>query len=576
MKLTAPPSPVDVVEWRKLPHLRKLRPLAVHFVMNGSGTPWFIFGFYVVKLAIFVGVGLAIVASTPGFSLSTISEWWHEPVVYQKVLAWTALVEALGLGASSGPLAFKMVKPFVAPLHFGRVGTIRQPPWPRVVPFTDGDSRTLVDVALWLTVIGLLVSLLFLGEAGTAADPMSGVAPAGVIIALFVATLLLGLRDKVSFLASRPDIFAYVLVFLLFPYEQAIIGMQCALALVWLGAGISKFTHHFAPVVAVMNSNAPGRPKFFKRKLYKRYPDDLRPSMLTHVIAHKGTVIEIAAPIVLLLTGQTVLAAVCVALLILLHIVILTHVPLAVPNEWNVFMMVGGFWLFWTHGDVTLSALTPGVLAYLVVMWVAPVILGSLRPDLVSFQLAMRYYAGNWAASAWCFRGDAASKLSPNIKKASPMVHEQFEMLYNAEYAEIANMTLRAWRTLHPQGRAINGLLQRGLDDLDAYQVIDGEIMGCAINGWNLGDGHLNNDQLVASVQKRCDFAPGELVVVMIESQPIHRGDIGYRIVDAALGQVEAGRIKVAEFVNRQPWTADPLPVQVTEQHGHEGEAAAK
>ena len=563
MKMKVPEIPIDMVAWRKLPHFARLHPLVVHFAENGSKTPWFIYLFYVVKMSAFAAGGLAILVATPGFALAEIDTWWHEPVVYQKILAYTALWEALGIGASSGPLAFKMAIPFVAPLHWARVGTIRQPPWPRVVPLTGGDRRTLVDVVLWLGVIGLLVSLLFVGGAGTAADPMSGVAPAGLIIALFVTTIVLGLRDKVAFLASRPDIFAFALVFLVFPYEQAMIGLQVTLAFVWVGAGISKLTHHFSPVVAVMNSNAPGRPKAFKRALYRDFPEDLRPSLLTHLLAHAGTVVEVVVPLVLLVSGPGPVSAVGVALLIVLHVAILCHIPLAVPNEWNVFMMAAALWLFWTHADASLSDLTPGVVAYLLVMWVAPVVVGSLRPDLVSFQLAMRYYAGNWAASAWCFRGDAASRLSPNITKAAPMVHEQFEELYSPEYAEITGMILRGWRALHPQGRAINGLLLRGLDDLDSYQVIDGEIIGCAINGWNLGDGHLHNEGLLASVQKRCNYAPGELVVVMIEAQPIHRGDIGYRIVDAALGQLEAGRIKVADFVDRQPWTADPLPVQL-------------
>jgi len=68
---------------------------------------------------------------------------------------------------------------------------------------------------------------------------------------------------------------------------------------------------------------------------------------------------------------------------------------------------------------------------------------------------------------------------------------------------------------------------------------------------------------LLESVQKRCNFAPGELVVVMIESQPWGRKDIAYRIVDAATGTIESGRVKVDDIIDRQPWDETPLPVEI-------------
>ena len=38
-------------------------------------------------------------------------------------------------------------------------------------------------------------------------------------------------------------------------------------------------------------------------------------------------------------------------------------------------------------------------------------LLGNLVPSRVSFLVAMRYYAGNWAWNAWLFRGDSHEKL---------------------------------------------------------------------------------------------------------------------------------------------------------------------
>ena len=39
-------------------------------------------------------------------------------------------------------------------------------------------------------------------------------------------------------------------------------------------------------------------------------------------------------------------------------------------------------------------------------------------PSRVSFLLAMRYYAGNWAYNIWLFRGDAVRKLAKLVKAA--------------------------------------------------------------------------------------------------------------------------------------------------------------
>ncbi len=72
--------------------------------------------------------------------------------------------------------------------------------------------------------------------------------------------------------------------------------------------------------------------------------------------------------------------------------------------------------------------------------------------------------------------------------------------------------------------------------------------------GYNFGDGHFHNEQLLAAVQERCDFAEGELRVVMIESQPAHVQRQRYRIYDAATGLIEEGYVKVADMVERQPW----------------------
>ena len=151
--------------------------------------------------------------------------------------------------------------------------------------------------------------------------------------------------------------------------------------------------------------------------------------------------------------------------------------------------------------------------------------LGNFRPDLVSFLPAMRYYAGNWATSQWLFRKDsgAEEKLDRAITKPAPIVVEQLTKLYDRETAEFLLNKGLAFRSMHSHGRALNGLLPRAaVDDVEAYHVREGELISGVVNGWNFGDGHLHDQQLLEAVQERCSFEPGELRVI-VRSSPSPR-----------------------------------------------------
>ena len=63
----------------------------------------------------------------------------------------------------------------------------------------------------------------------------------------------------------------------------------------------------------------------------------------------------------------------------------------------------------------------------------------------------------------------------------------------------------------------------------------EGELISNIVNGWNFGDGHFHDQQLLEAVQERCGFEPGELRVIMLESQPARQSRRQrYRIYDAA------------------------------------------
>lgn len=565
------PPPVDVESWRKKPHLERIKPLAADWAINGMGTPTAIFFLYAIKLVIFAVLGFWLIAlTTPGIgSLTEIGDWWTQPVVFQKAVVWLLLWEVIGLGCGSMPLTFRFSPPIGGILYWLRPGTVRLPPWPNRIPLTAGSTRTVLDVLLYA---GVLASAIYLLVAG-APDAASGLdtAPIVVLLALLAA---LGLRDKVSFLASRPEIYTPFLVIFLFPASNMIVAAQFVFLCIWWGAAFSKLNRHFPFVISVMISNTPwNRSKKMKASLYRDHPEDLRPSRNAAFAAHLGTVIEFALPALLFLTSKGPLGTFAVIGMLIFHIHITSTFPLAVPLEWNLFMIFGILFLFGHYGDVPLSTLDdPLLIAYLLAACVAIPVLGNFFPSKFSFLPAMRYYAGNWATSQWLFSKSAGAerKLDESITKPAPIVVDQVTEIYDRETAELFLNKGLAFRSMHSHGRALNGLVGRAVDDVEAYDVREGEIVCGVVNGWNFGDGHLHDEQLLAAVQERCEYAPGELRVVMLESQPAHKQRQRYRIHDAATGLVEAGWVNVADMVDRQPWLDLDwdFPVEVTDGPG--------
>jgi hypothetical protein len=110
-----------------------------------------------------------------------------------------------------------------------------------------------------------------------------------------------------------------------------------------------------------------------------------------------------------------------------------------------------------------------------------------------------------------------------------------------------------AWRSMHTHGRALNGLLPRALDNVEDHDVREGEFTAGVIPGWNFGEGHLHDEQLLAAVQDQCRFAPGELRVITLESEPGGGRFQHYRIVDAATGALEHGNVAIGDMVVRHP-----------------------
>ncbi|HKP91890.1 MAG TPA: DUF3556 domain-containing protein [Thermoleophilaceae bacterium] len=560
------PPPFDLEEWRAKPYLERLKANCQDWAVNGFGSPGLVFLLYAVKLVLFVFLAaLTISLTTPGIgSLGDIGDWWSQPIVFQKFAVWTLLWEILGLGSGSMQLAARYGPIIGGALYWLRPGTTRMPPWPDKVPFTRGYRRTIVDVALYAGVLAAGVYLLQSnGDEGR-------LEPAAIAVVLGIWALL-GLRDKVSFLAGRPEIYGFLLAVSLFAPKHLIAGWQLVIFFIWWGAATSKLNRHFPYVISVMVSNTPwNRSRRMKAKLYTRYPEDLRPGPGAAFGAHLGTAVEYTLPLILLLSDGGTIGWLAVAGMILFHAHITSTFALGVPMEWNLFMIYSLCFLFGEHGDVPLwsNLDNPLLVALLVLGGIVIPITGNLFPEKISFLPGMRYYAGNWATSMWMFRKDTAAeeKLDERACKVARITVEQLAKLYGRETAEYFMEKVLAFRAMHSHGRALNALMGRAVEDIDDYHVRDGEIVSGLVNGWNFGDGHFHDDQLIAAVQDQCEFEPGDVRVVVLEGQPIHVQKQHYWIYDAATGLIEEGWVEVAEMVRRGPWLdgSFEFPVEVT------------
>ena len=348
---------VDPETFLRQPLMERIRILAIKWVDDGYGVPKMIHLLYIVKLMFFYALGGIVIATvTSGLpAFWHVSEWWNQPIVYQKAILWTVLLELIGLAGSWGPLAGK-IKPMTGGYRFwARSNTIRLRPW-RWVPFTAGNRRTWFDIVVYLALVMSIVAPLVLP--GVRSDSLSAVLPSNtsglvnpaLLIAPMALLVVIGLRDKTIFLAARGE--QYLPAFIFFatlPFVDMIIALKLLIFTVWFWAGVSKFGLHFTNVIPPMVSNSPALPvKWLKRAHYRNYPDDLLPSHVATFMAHgPGTVVEIIAPVTLLLSPWPWLTIVAIAIMVAFHLFIISTFPLAVPVEWNLLFAYAVIFLFW-------------------------------------------------------------------------------------------------------------------------------------------------------------------------------------------------------------------------------------
>ncbi len=514
------------------------------YVLQGIGLPIAAYAFHAVKIVLFVVGWMFFVSFTPGLGFWHVASWWSAGIAFQKAFLWACLIEVLGMGCMSGPLGFHLWPPFTAFLHFLRPGTLKLAPWPHL-PILGGTTRTWLDVALYAAFVASLSRALV--------APAIGTAELAPIVALLP---LCALADKTIALAARVEHHFAMIVCFLFAGNW-IAGCKAVQLAIWFWAGVSKLTVAFGYVIPVMTVNNPlVRSAALRRRMFVAYPADLRPSRLGRTMAHAGTFLEFAAPLTLVfVTGPGPLLVAGMVLVLCLHGFILGNMPAGAVFEWNLVSLYAAFFLFVGHPGVTVLDVGSLPLAiYLAVALLVVPLVGNLVPSKVSFLVAMRYYAGNWAWNAWLFRGDAHRKLA-RLKRASPLFREQLERLAPAQAGDMDSRGM-AFRSLHLQGRCLGLLVPKAIGErrFDEYRYVDGENVAGSVLGWNFGEGHLCDHRLLACVQQECGFEDGELRAIVVESQPLLGSSLHWRIFDAKRGLLDEGHAHLDDLARRAPW----------------------
>ena len=484
----------------------------------------------------------------PGFF--QFADWTFTHDAFKKAVVWSMAWELFGFGCGWGPMNARYEKWFGGYRHWARPGTIKLPLF-KGAPLIGGDTRTLLDVGVYVLTQVLLLRVLIAPE----------VTPE-LLLPCFVLVAVNGVLDKTLFLVARYEHYWVVMGALIFaaPDDLWIPGAKLVWSFIWIWAGVSKWNGHFPYVIMFMMNNGPFFPKALKRKLFRNFPDDLRPSQFAERMAWFGHVTEVSIPFILLaatLSGNPwFLLAGCV-LFTGFHTFIGLNNPNGMPVEWNILMIYGGWSLFWFNPDSTVLDMTalPGLLALMLVSLLVVPIVGNLFPAKVSFLPSMRYYAGNWAYNIWLIKKNGAVDKLSKLKKPCGTVYQQLEkMIDDPVQLEVAKAAMPVMRFMHLQGKPLFEALPVAVDNIDDYEWYEGELLGGTILGWNFGDGHLNGDQLLNAIQPICEFEDGEVRVVSVEGQPLFGETMHWRVFDPVRGMLAEGRTKIEDYRDTQPW----------------------
>ena len=208
--------------------------LQLHWVKYGFGTPKQTVMFYVWKIFFYALFGLIFCgAFTKGLEFNNIAGWWDEPILYQKLMIWTILLEIIGLAATCGPLAFHFDPPIGGDPVLVAERHAAGPAVPEPRPVHQGQPAHAVGHR------PLQAHRVLAGHddvpVGRARSPgcptgSAGVMPQWALVTYCCLIVLMGLRDKIVFLSARSEQYVpTMLYFGLFDnFHDMIVGAKIA------------------------------------------------------------------------------------------------------------------------------------------------------------------------------------------------------------------------------------------------------------------------------------------------------------------------------------------------------------
>ena len=402
------PSFINKAFWEK-ERTERFRIAVEQWAMYGFGVPPILGSIYVIKMLVFFCAFY--------FFILPKADTWIEALGRFAVLAvW---IEGLGLSAGWGPLAGKTVCMTTAYHHFVRPGTIKLPSIPLFNPKANvlglPCTRNILDVLAYIVTIGFATWLPF---ADTASTQRWAVIPGQWSpLPILIGMLYFGFADRTVYVAVRADYYLpYMIVFSFLPTAHQLAAAQWVILCVWLGAGLSKVGPWFDYVTGVMLSNSfTMRIVSIRRALYnfeakswanpkgkgsKASLDALPASLFCRLLTAFGAATEILFPTSLAIGGAFKLPGLVVG--VLFHAYIMSNVPVAVPTEWNVYVVTVACFCFHPTSPDFFDGIGPMISSHpLVALAIAFIcifipLLGNVDPSKVGFLCAYRYYAGNW------------------------------------------------------------------------------------------------------------------------------------------------------------------------------------
>ena len=235
--------------------------------------------FYVVKILLYILGGWLFALATKGIDgFTNVASVVAEPIVFEKVVLYTMLFEVIGLGlrvraAEQPVLPADGLDPVLVAAQHHSAAAVAEP------GAADEGHRAHARRRRCCTRALLVMLLVALFSDGTGPIPALGttvgVLPMWQIWTILGLLAVLGLRDKVIFLAARGEVYAsFTVAFLFAGYGvDMIIAAKLVCLVIWMGAATSKLNKHFPFVISTMMSNNPVfRPRLHQAEVLRALP----------------------------------------------------------------------------------------------------------------------------------------------------------------------------------------------------------------------------------------------------------------------------------------------------------------